>query len=299
MTAALLFAQKIVGNSQGCSSPDIHIICKEDVVWSSNPALQKKKQTNIPVDLLRERMIGGRTSDGKQHDSSAYKTPVSGDKKVFIIDEAELLDESGQNALLKTLEEPPLGTFIILVTSRDDALLQTIKSRCQPVYFSPLSSEEMDEWISSSPLKDDAFVSWAVACSCGSPGVVVDLLETGLGSLEEEMRGFLRFENSCNYSEVSSKIISFVEGCVSGWVKQNPNMSKEAANRRAIMLVLLMFSNSARGCIRASGCGTGTVALDILVAIEKQLETNVNTKVLIESLAARWANCSEAEECLL
>ena len=88
-------------------------------------------------------MIGGRTSDGKQHDSSAYKTPVSGDKKGFIIDEAELLDESGQNALLKTLEEPPLGTFIILVTSRDDALLQTIKSRCQLVYFSPLSNQKL------------------------------------------------------------------------------------------------------------------------------------------------------------
>ena len=50
------------------------------------------------------------------HDAPAYQSVRNG--KVFIIDEAELMDNNGQNSILKTLEEPPRDTWIILVTSR-------------------------------------------------------------------------------------------------------------------------------------------------------------------------------------
>ena len=102
-TTAIAFAKMLVGESSHKQSahPDLHVIKKEDVAWSNNPLLRKRKQTNIPLDLLRERMIGGKTSDSATHDAVAYKTPMLGGEKVFVIDEAELLDEAGQNALLK------------------------------------------------------------------------------------------------------------------------------------------------------------------------------------------------------
>lgn len=66
---------------------------------------------------------------------------VKGSKKVGLIDQAELLTTDAQNALLKTLEEPPGETTLILVTTNADSLLTTIRSRCQCVAFAPLERD--------------------------------------------------------------------------------------------------------------------------------------------------------------
>ena len=64
--------------------------------------------------------------------------PMLGKTKVAIIDEAPLLTLAAQNALLKTLEEPPDHSLLILVASSPDALLPTVRSRCQRLQFAPL-----------------------------------------------------------------------------------------------------------------------------------------------------------------
>ena len=63
---------------------------------------------------------------------------VRSDKKIGIVDQAELLTTDAQNALLKTLEEPPGHTTLILIATNPDALLSTIRSRCQCILFAPL-----------------------------------------------------------------------------------------------------------------------------------------------------------------
>lgn len=70
--------------------------------------------------------------------------PYEGNARVFLIEDAEKLNESSANALLKVLEEPPHTSHIILLTSRPDMLLPTIRSRCQMIRFSPLSAEEIE-----------------------------------------------------------------------------------------------------------------------------------------------------------
>ncbi len=70
---------------------------------------------------------------------SAY----GGRKKVFIISHAEEMGEEASNTLLKTLEEPPRNTMLILTTSRRESLLPTIRSRCQNVRFDPLTPEDI------------------------------------------------------------------------------------------------------------------------------------------------------------
>jgi DNA polymerase-3 subunit delta' len=70
-------------------------------------------------------------------ESLSYK-PFEGRWKVAIIDDAEALNPSSANAFLATLEEPPDRTVIILITPRPDMLLETIRSRCQRLNFSPL-----------------------------------------------------------------------------------------------------------------------------------------------------------------
>jgi DNA polymerase-3 subunit delta' len=70
--------------------------------------------------------------------------PYEGNARVFLIEDAEKLNDQAANALLKVLEEPPHTSHIVLLTSRPDMLLPTIRSRCQMIRFSPLTGEEIE-----------------------------------------------------------------------------------------------------------------------------------------------------------
>ena len=77
--------------------------------------------------------------------------PLLADSKVFIIDGAESMNEAAQNALLKTLEEPPGGTFFILLSTHPEGLLATVRSRCQSVLLDsallcPDTPDELSDW---------------------------------------------------------------------------------------------------------------------------------------------------------
>lgn len=78
-----------------------------------------------------------------------YYRPREGRQRFFIIDEADRLREEAANSLLKTLEEPPPTSTIILVTSRPNSLLQTIRSRAQRLSFTPLSIAEMEKFLTA------------------------------------------------------------------------------------------------------------------------------------------------------
>jgi DNA polymerase-3 subunit delta' len=69
--------------------------------------------------------------------------PSRGTRRVAIIDDAEALNIPGQNALLKTLEEPPVHTVIFLVSQSERALLETVRSRMRPVRFGPVPTAEI------------------------------------------------------------------------------------------------------------------------------------------------------------
>jgi len=76
----------------------------------------------------------------------AYK-PLVGSRKWFVIDDAELMNAEAANRFLKTLEEPPDHSTLILVTARPQALPATVLSRCQAVRFSPAPLPELAQWL--------------------------------------------------------------------------------------------------------------------------------------------------------
>src|SRR5262245_5679709 len=76
---------------------------------------------------------------------AAYSSPIEGDRKAIIVFEAERLNEAAANKLLKTLEEPPPRTLIVLVTAVADRLLATVRSRCQRVDFAHLPSTLIEQ----------------------------------------------------------------------------------------------------------------------------------------------------------
>ena len=110
------------------------------------------------------------------------KNPIQSTKKFILIENAHLLNESSSNCLLKTLEEPTNGVFILL-TSRLNLLLDTIISRCQTIRFKPYSEKELKQLIEESKYKTTDLLSDAevlenmIFISNGSSGKLLDNLE--------------------------------------------------------------------------------------------------------------------------
>jgi DNA polymerase III subunit delta' len=75
-------------------------------------------------------------------DRSAYR-PFEGRRRLVIVDQADALNPEAQNALLKTLEEPPSASVFVLITNRPDVLLPTVRSRCQRLRFGPLTAGDV------------------------------------------------------------------------------------------------------------------------------------------------------------
>ena len=71
--------------------------------------------------------------------------PITSKRKVYVIDDADLMSEESQNCLLKTLEEPPEYAVIILIVSNESRILPTIKSRCVIIKFQPLTLKEIKQ----------------------------------------------------------------------------------------------------------------------------------------------------------
>lgn len=101
-----------------------------DVIWVT------REKASLGVDEIREQLCN--TMDIK---------PFSSPYKIYLVPEAEKMTEAAQNALLKTIEEPPEYGIVILMTSNISALLPTIQSRCLTMEFRPLSTAVVESYI--------------------------------------------------------------------------------------------------------------------------------------------------------
>ena len=95
--------------------------------------------------------------------SKIYEKPIISDKKIVIIDNSDTMTKEAQNSLLKTLEEPPEYACIILITSNESKLLNTIKSRCVKVNFNKISEKQIEEFVK---LKTDYDINYSMISYC-------------------------------------------------------------------------------------------------------------------------------------
>ena len=280
--------------------PDLHIIRKELALDSTVAALRTRKLSSIPIDLLREHMIGGTTTDDKQHEPIVYHTPSMNHAKVFIIDEAELLAPIGQNAILKTLEEPAVRTYIILITTQIDRLLPTIRSRCQRVGFVPLNENDMQTWLKRQTFDDDLSdyaVQWLLSFAEGSPGLFELAIRDDLYHWHQQLLPVVRALSAGKFNADAAAIFNqLADDYATAWVKKNPNSSKDVANKDGAQRVLMLLSTYARqGLQHSLNSETADPELwlkriDAIRACEKLIFTNVNQKMAMENLAAQWTN---------
>ncbi len=276
--------------------PDLHVIYKELARYSDDRQTRERKLMTIPFDVLRGHLV----------------TPVSLKShlqhgKVFIVDEAEMIDPRGQNILLKTLEEPPDGTHIILVTSSEDRLLPTIRSRCQRVGFVPLDDAVIAGWLDRQEKQLDAQQrSWLIefaAGSLGRAGLAIDYELWTWGS--SILPGIDALAQGRFDTELGTTIAKSIDVFAEAVAKKDKQASKSAANRLGAALMFAMIGQHARKRMAALAdkCSHGEgdafaadaalepwlAVIDALGVAEANLASNVNLTMTCEHLVTSMA----------
>ncbi|MCC7408338.1 MAG: DNA polymerase III subunit [Phycisphaeraceae bacterium] len=314
-------AMEACGRCQSCkltttdSHPDLHVIRKElanVIIRDADQGERTKrgpKLRNIPIDVLRQHLVGGVIDGQKYVEAPVSKTAQLGHRKVFIIDEAELIDPIGQNALLKTLEEPPAGTYILLVTAAPQRLLPTIRSRCQPIAFGALPPQVVQTWLTQHAKEVDSPPSsrdldWITRFAQGSLGraqlaLQYNLTEWG-ATLEPALASALRAKLPADFG---ATLAEKIDALAQAWVDTHDNASKEAANHLAAGLLLSYLADWARTRLAAcaaevasldiddqdSALAPWTDAIDLLTQSQTDLASNVNLGLVCDHLALRWS----------
>lgn len=196
-----------------------HIICGEDGIGKSLIAQElaakilEKTEIKQYADVIEWKIKSGKKSISvdqvRDIIDEVSKKPYEGDKKVIIVHDLDYMTIQGQNAFLKTIEEPPRGVFIFLLCQTAGRLLDTIKSRCQMHKLKKLSNEEMRKFIINRyPNLTEAEVKTVLAFSEGIPGRSESFIEnTSLKGIRDKIIEILlnikktNYEDIINYSE--------------------------------------------------------------------------------------------------
>ena len=170
---AQIFAKALV-----CETPAQHAPCGScsaclKAISGNHPDIvyvrQAEEEKSIGVDEVRQQIL-----------DEIYLKPFLAKRRIFIIGEGDILTDGAQNALLKVLEEPPAYVvFILCVTSRDK-LLETVISRSCVMRFSPLSQEQVSQYLKTKQY-DEARIELAAGVCQGSIGRALSFLSDKKG----------------------------------------------------------------------------------------------------------------------
>ncbi|UUO05567.1 DNA polymerase III subunit [Blastopirellula sp. J2-11] len=247
-----------------------------DLILVSRPA----NRTRIPVDLL----IGdaqNRMRAGLCHDITLR--PYRGGRKVAIIDDADYLNVEGANCLLKTLEEPPPKSVMILLSTSLQRQLPTIRSRSQIIRFDPLPNE----------LIATLLVEQGVVAELAEARVLAELghgsLERAMQVADPELREFraalLPRLGTPDFPSVplAKETAEFVD-----------RAGKEAPPRRARLILVMQFAAEFYEQLMRALCSSAVAGDDLL---RKQVERAVPRFTAgPDAAAACLARCIEAEQ---
>ncbi len=164
--------------------PDIHVLthlpANDDEAKKKAEGKPYQSKRNITVDQVRAMIRRLATK------------PTMGARRAIVIDPADDLEKGAVNALLKALEEPPAGTFFLLVTHQPGRLLPTVRSRCRVLRFAPLSAMDLDHVVRRDfPQADANLRQAAIEAAQGSPGVALAFAGHDLADIYRLMREIL------------------------------------------------------------------------------------------------------------
>jgi DNA polymerase III subunit delta' len=232
----------------------------------------------IPVELL----IGDREHRRQQglcHDLSLK--PLLGGRKIAVIDDADYLNAEGANALLKTLEEPPPRSVLILIGTTPAKQLPTIRSRCQLIRFQPLpiavvANLLLTKGLASSPSEAQRLAQY----SEGSLQRATELADPDLWSFRDSLYGALS-EPMLNSLSLAKTVATFVD-----------EAGKEAPARRTRFRQVIAFAAEFYRQLLHAQCG-------VSVSADSELQNHVARAVSRgpidgQATAARIDRCLDA-----
>lgn len=279
-----------------------HIILGEDGIGKSNIAraialkiLDKDK--DIPyADIVYFKLGANKKSIGidevRNIIMETNKKPFQGDKKVIIIHEMDKMTEAAQNTLLKTIEEPPAGVYILILCENIESVLDTIKSRCEIYKLNRLDKQDMMRFIENRyPEAGREEKDAMAAFSDGIPGrcekymedeTFVNIRDTALQILislrEKNIDEVLKYEdflmkNKEQWDEVYTWFLSFIRDAV---------IYKETGNLDTI--INLDKIQSVKHLSEIFSFKNLSDIIDIVKESRTKLERNVNSALVFDSL---------------
>ncbi len=166
MMIAEAFARALQCEEQGTEGCGVCKSCRQaddhnqpDIIY-----VKHEKPNNISVDDIRTQL-----------NNDIVIKPYSSKYKVYIVDEAEKMNQQAQNALLKTIEEPPAYAVIMLLTTNADSFLQTIRSRCITLNIKSVKDEVIKSYLMSKHHIPDYQADICAAFAQGVVGKAVKL----------------------------------------------------------------------------------------------------------------------------
>lgn len=167
------------------SHPDILLLeplpANDDEARKMEEGKPYATKRNISVDQIRRMQ------------TRLFTRPTLGSRRAIVIDAADDLEKGAVNALLKSLEEPPEGTFFLLIAHQLGRLLPTVRSRCQILRFPSLDDDTVLKALDRAvPHLDQLSRNAAVAAAGGTPGAAIAFAEQDLGRLHDVMESLVR-----------------------------------------------------------------------------------------------------------
>lgn len=154
------------------------------------------KPTTLSIDHIRERLV-----------NDIGIKPYSYSHKVYIVNDAQLMNVQAMNAILKTIEEPPEYAVILLLTTNVDSLLQTVLSRCVILNMQPLKKEVIKEYLMNKDKVVDYQADVAVSMAGGNLGKARDLaVSQDFAGMLEEVISLLKYIKDMQAYEVAAAV---------------------------------------------------------------------------------------------
>ena len=219
------------GSCQSCrmfeagAHPDFVHIYKELLEFTKDNK-GKKTPVDLAIDVIREFLI-----------EKVSTRPTLSQRKVYVISEAERLNPSSQNAMLKVLEEPPEYCTIILLCTRMEKLLATTKSRCRVVRFSRVDHDKIIDKLNVMGL-DGAKAQYFARLSGGSLGqgcqwAQLELAGANLYQIKKELLNSLSTYKLADSLRLAEWLLGNAKKIANVWGDLNEATSKKDINRKA------------------------------------------------------------------
>ena len=238
------------GRCPGCrmlaadSHPDCHLIRKELARYHDDREVRDSVMQELSIHVIRSFLI-----------ERAAFTPARRRGKVFVVLEVELLSTEAQNALLKTLEEPPAGVTIILICRRRDELLPTTLSRCVTVDFRGLPTDFIRFQLVAQGVAEEHARFWS-AYADGSLGRAIRLAGQGLYPTKREIVDRLAALPAEGDAELGEYLHKTAEGLAAAVADANKadgaELSKNLACRQATGELLELIASAYRDALTIS-----------------------------------------------